>query len=329
MPPPFATLQPGATIGVIAPAGPAKADAVARVPGLIEAMGYAPRVYPGCHERLPFLAGDDSRRRQDLESAFLDPEIDAVFCLRGGYGSGRLLDKIDWPAVLAHAKPFVGYSDITALQAQFTNAGIITFHGPMLTSDLIDSPHSPDELGFGILRTGLAAGTTWQPAREAPVFSAPGRAVGKLVGGNLSLVVSLLGTPYALDLRDAILFLEEVGEAPYRIDRLFQQLRLTGALNQVRGFVLGRFNEAANPADVVADYLAPLGKPVLGGWPAGHGPFNTLLPLGGQVEIDATRGTITFLQTLLAAAPDAPPAAEALAAGPPPATPPEAFKPRE
>jgi len=304
MPSPFATLQPGATIGVIAPAGPATADAVARVPGLIESMGYVPRLFPGCHERLPFLAGDDSRRRQDLEAAFLDPEINAVFCLRGGYGSGRLLDRINWPAVFAHAKPFVGYSDITALQSQFSNAGIVTFHGPMLTSDLINSPHSPDELGFGILRTGLSAGTTWQPTREAPVFSAPGRAIGKLVGGNLSLVVSLLGTPYALDLRDAILFLEDVGEAPYRIDRLFQQLRLTGALNQVRGFVLGRFNEAANPAEVVADYLAPLGKPVLGGWPAGHGPFNTLLPLGSPVEIDASRGTITFLQTLLGAAPD-------------------------
>lgn len=302
---PLPTLRPGALIAVVAPAGPAPAEAVARVPAVIESMGYRARLYPGCHERLPFLAGPDARRRQDLMDAFADPEIDAVFCLRGGYGSGRLLDQIDWQAVLSRPKPFIGYSDITALQAQFTNAGLVTFHGPMLTSDLVRSTLSPEAHGYGILRDGLVAGTVWQPALEPSLLTVPGRASGKLVGGNLNLIVSLLGTPYALDLRDSLLFLEEVGEAPYRVDRFLQQLRLSGALALPRGFVLGRFSDAESPADVLADYLTPLGKPVLGGWPAGHGPGATVLPLGADVTIDAHTGTLTFLQTVLAPAPAA------------------------
>ena len=299
---PFAPLVPGATLGVIAPAGPAPAEAVAQVPALIERMGYVPRLFPGCHERLPFLAGSDARRRQDFMDAFTDPGIDAVICLRGGYGSGRLLDQIDWPVVFAHKKLFIGYSDISALQAQFTNAGLVTFHGPMLTSDLIRSPYTPEELGYDLFRTGLSAGTTWKPDLEPSLFTQAGRTSGKLVGGNLSLITSLLGTPYALDLRDAVLFLEEVGEVPYRIDRYLQQLRHAGALDQVRGFVLGRFNDAESPADVLAEYLTPLRKPVLGGWPAGHGVGARVLPLGVPVEVDATAGALTFLETVIAPA---------------------------
>lgn len=284
---------------MVAPAGPAPAEAVARVPDVVERMGYVPRLYPGCHERLPFLAGDDARRKRDFTDAFCDPSVAAVVSMRGGYGSGRLLDQLDWPLLFSHAKPFVGYSDLTALQAQFTNAGLITFHGPMLTSDLIHSPFSPEELGYRILREGLVAGTTWKPALEPALFSHPGRTSGKLVGGNLTLVASLLGTPYALDVRDAILFLEEVGEVPYRVDRYLQQLRLSGMLADARGFVIGRFNGADSPADVLAEYLAPLGKPVLGGWPAGHGEGARLLPLGAQVEINADAGTLTFLETVV------------------------------
>ncbi len=297
---PLPTLSPGALVGVIAPAGPAPAEAVARIPATLEAMGYRARLYPSCHARKGFLAGDDDMRAHDLEAAFSDPEIAAVFSVRGGYGSGRVLDRVAWPRLVAHAKPFVGYSDLTALHAQFTNAGRIVFHGPMLASDLVDSPIPPAKLGFDILREGLGAGTRWAPAPETALFGCPGVAKGPVVGGNLSLIASLVGTPYALDVRGAILFLEEVSEAPYRVDRLLQQLRYAGVLGEAKGFLLGRFSGADSPAEVLADYLAPLRRPVLSGWPAGHGPGAQILPLGARVMMDASAGTLTFLQDVLA-----------------------------
>ncbi len=297
---PVPTLPRGSLVGVIAPAGPAPAEAVARIPGLLEGMGYHARLYPSCHARKGFLAGDDDLRARDVEAVFADPEIAAVFSVRGGYGCGRLLDRISWPRLLAQAKPFVGYSDLTALHAQFTNAGRIVFHGPMLASDLVDSPIPPDTLGFHILREGLGAGARWAPALETALFHHPGRAEGPVVGGNLSLIASLVGTPYALNVRGAILFLEEVGEAPYRVDRLLQQLRHAGVLAEASGFLLGRFSGAESPTEVLADYLAPLGRPVLSGWPAGHGPGATVLPLGARAMMDAAAGTLTFLQDVLA-----------------------------
>lgn len=300
---PLSVLPQGALIGVIAPAGPAPDGTVARIPATLAAMGYRARIYPGCHARSGFLAGGDDIRARDLEAAFADPEVAAVFSLRGGYGSGRLLDRLSWPRILKSAKPFIGYSDLTALHAQFTNAGAIAFHGPMLASDLVDSPFPPERLGFDILRTGLVAGTTWSPVRETVLLQLPGLAEGRVVGGNLSLIASLVGTPYALDVRDAILFVEEIGEAPYRVDRLFQQLRHAGVLAGARGFLLGRFSGADSPAGVLADYLAPLGRPVLGGWPAGHGAGARILPLGARVAMDASAGTLTFLQDVLAPGP--------------------------
>ncbi|MBM3874167.1 MAG: LD-carboxypeptidase [Verrucomicrobia bacterium] len=299
---PLPTLPPGALVGVVAPAGPAPEEKIARIPATLEAMGYRARLYPSCQARKGFLSGDDALRATDLEAAFTDPEIAAVFSVRGGYGSGRLLDRVAWPRLLAQPKPFVGYSDLTALQAQFTNAGRIVLHGPMLASDLVDSPVPPDQLGFGILRNGLRAGTRWAPAREASLFSLPGTAEGRVIGGNLSLIASLLGTPYALDVRGGLLFLEEIGEAPYRVDRLLQQLRHAGVLAEARGFILGRFSGTESPADVLADYLAPLGRPVLSGWPAGHGPGAQILPLGAHVTMDASAGSLTFRQDVLAPA---------------------------
>jgi muramoyltetrapeptide carboxypeptidase len=283
----------------VAPAGPAPAEAVERAPAALAALGYRCRIFPGCRERLGFLAGTDERRCADLQSAFADPGIDAVLCLRGGYGSGRLLDRIEWRKLLAHPKPFIGYSDITALHAAFSNAGRISFHGPMLASDLMSPSHPVESLGLGVLREGLPAGTLWRPQLESALLHRPGTAAGRLVGGNLSLLCSLLATPWALDIRDGVLFLEEVGEAPYRIDRLLNQLRLAGALEQARGFLLGSFSGSEDPSDVLAHYLGSLDKPVLGGWPAGHLPRNTLLPLGARVLLDADRGSLQFLETVL------------------------------
>ena len=305
---PFKALAPGAVVAIVAPAGPAPADAVARVPALIASMGWTPKLFPGCHERLDYLAGDDACRLRDLHAAFADPEVAAIFCLRGGYGSGRLLDRIDVDLLARHAKPLLGYSDITALHALLSNRGIASLHGPMPTSDLLDAADIVDAAGppgFSPLARGWQRGDVLAPARNAAPFAGPGRVEGRLVGGNLSIIASLLGTPWALDVRDAILFLEDIGEAPYRIDRLLLQLRLAGVLDAARGFVLGSFSDAAFPGPTLQEYLAPLGKPVLGGWPAGHCRPNLLLPLGVQVALDADAGTLTLLDDVIvpAAAP--------------------------
>jgi muramoyltetrapeptide carboxypeptidase len=259
-------------------------------------------MFPGCQARSGFLAGDDDCRLNDLHAAFADPDIKAILCLRGGYGSGRLLDRIDWALIEANAKPLIGYSDITALHAQLSNRGIPSFHGPMLTSDLVGECDPLTRCALDVLRTGLPEGLCLAPKLGRMPLRIGGQARGKLVGGNLSLIATLMGTPYALDVAGSILFLEDVSEAPYRVDRLLLQLRLGGVLDQAKGFLLGGFTGSDEPADaVLRDYLLPLGKPVLGGWPAGHCQPNTLLPLGVQVQLDADLGTVTLLEAAIAA----------------------------
>jgi muramoyltetrapeptide carboxypeptidase len=299
--PAFAALKPGQSIGIVAPAGPASAEAVAAAPAALQALGYEVRLFPACHARDGFLAGDDAVRLADLHAAFSDPEIAAIVCLRGGYGSGRLLDRIDWDLLARHAKPFVGYSDITALHAQFSNRGIPSFHGPMLTSDLAKPEcDALTTASLAALRDGWRAGDLLAPALGPAALRIGGRVDGRLVGGNLSLIAALMGTPWALNVRDAILFIEDVSEEPYRVDRLLLQLRLGGLLDQARGFVLGGFTGCEQAPDaVLRDYLLPLGKPVLGGWPAGHCQPNTLLPLGTHVTLDADSGHIELGEDLI------------------------------
>jgi muramoyltetrapeptide carboxypeptidase len=298
----FPALLPGQTIGVIAPAGPATAEALACAPAVLEVMGYRVKMFPGCQARSGFLAGDDNCRLNDLHAAFIDPQVSAILCLRGGYGSGRLLDRIDWALIEANAKPLIGYSDITALHAQLSNRGIPSFHGPMLTSDLVGECDPLTRGALDVLRTGLPEGYCLEPELGRMPLRIGGQAHGKLVGGNLSLIAALMGTPYALDVSGSILFLEDVSEAPYRVDRLLLQLQLGGLLEQAKGFLLGGFTGSDEPADeVLRDYLLPLSKPVLSGWPAGHCQPNTLLPLGVQVALDADLGTVTLLEAAIAA----------------------------
>jgi len=279
----------GSTIGVIAPAGPAAPEAVAAIGPWLAARGFRSQVFAGCRERCDYLAGEDPVRLADLHAAFADPAVDAILCMRGGYGSARLLDKIDYDLIRRHAKPFVGYSDITALHCAFARAaGMAGIHGPMLTSDLLDAEDatSADAL-FRMLAGGLVSGTDL-PSGEARLATlAGGSAHGPLVGGNLSVLCSLLGTPWAVDTRDAILFIEDIGEEAYRIDRLLTQLRLAGKLDAAAGFLIGNFSNAGDPAEVICALLAPLGKPILAGWPSGHCHPNYPLPINVAVLLDA------------------------------------------
>ncbi|MCX7172910.1 MAG: LD-carboxypeptidase [Proteobacteria bacterium] len=290
-------ITPGATIGVIAPGGPASNEAIDAITPWLMNRGYQARLFPACRERRAYLAGNDQERLADLHAAFSDPAIAAIICMRGGYGSARLLDKIDYALVKRHAKPFVGYSDITALHTAFAqNAGMASIHGPMLTSDLVDDEDgtSADAL-FRLLSNGLAPGSDL-PCGDAKLSNLVGGiAQGRLAGGNLSVLCSLLGTPWAVDTRDTILFIEDCGEPSYRVDRLLTQLRLAGKLDEAAGFLIGSFSDADDPGAVIRELLIPFGKPILAGWPAGHCKPNYPLPLNVEIILDTDAKRLTVV----------------------------------
>jgi muramoyltetrapeptide carboxypeptidase len=295
----FRALQPGSLVGIIAPAGPATPEHLLQVPPLFARQALRVRLYPGCHHHEGYLAGPDAQRLADLHAAFDDDEVQAIVCLRGGYGSMRLLDGVDVGLIQRKPKLLVGYSDITALHALLHEAGVPSLHAPMPASDLVRAGHEDDaQAFFALLKGGLVAGTVMQ-AGEGSTLRRAGVADGALVGGNLSLVAALCGTPWAVKAQGAVLFLEDVNEEPYRVDRLMCQLRLAGVLDAASGFLIGSFTEEASPHSVLAEYLHRLNKPVLDGWPAGHGTPNRALPIGVRVRLDAGAGTLMVMDDLL------------------------------
>jgi muramoyltetrapeptide carboxypeptidase len=300
---PLRHLRPGDRVAVIAPAGPPAPERMALVEPLLARYGLRAKVYPSCHARhaqYDFLAGDDALRMADLYAAFADDEVSAVFCARGGYGCTRLLDALDFSRLMAHRKPFVGYSDITALHAVLQARGELSFHAPMPASDLVVEGAEDDaDALFALLMNPLRAGHVFAPTLLEGAWHVGGRASGRLVGGNLSLIAALAGTRWALDARGAIVFIEDVSEALYRVDRLLTQLRQCGLLDAAAGFLLGSFTEDDDPVTVLREHFASSGKPVLAGWPAGHGRPNRALPLGARVTLDAGAGTLTLQDAVL------------------------------
>lgn len=293
----IAPLRPGATLGVIAPAGPPKPGTLEQVPALLAAQGYRAKIFPGCAGpvELGFLAASDEQRLADLHAAFADPEVDAVLCLRGGYGCARLLDRIDAELLLRHPKLLIGYSDISSLHGLRDRLGLVGLHAPMPASDLLHPDAAADaEALFGLLQRGLKPGDVIAPTCAPHPLSQGKTASGRLIGGNLAVFTALLGTPWAPKAMGSILFFEDIAEEPYRVDRLLAQLRLAGVLDAASGFLIGSFSEAESPDVVLADYLRPLAKPVLAGWPSGHGRPNQTLPLGLRVNMDVAQRRLTL-----------------------------------
>jgi muramoyltetrapeptide carboxypeptidase len=289
----LAPLPAGSLIAVIAPAGPPRPGQLASVAPLYARHGYRVRLYPGCEQATGYLAGPDATRLADLHAALADDEVAAIHCLRGGYGAMRLLPDIDATLVRRSRKLLVGYSDITALHALWCREGLPSLHAPMPASDFSQPGREGDEAAlFALLKQGLQPGQLLppDPGLDAEGLRHPGRAEGLLVGGNLSLIAALLGTPWAWPAQGSILFLEDVSEELYRVDRLLMQLRLAGVLDAVSGIVLGSFTESESPTALLRELLLPLcqrrGLPLLGGWPAGHGTPNRPLPLGLKLQLD-------------------------------------------
>ncbi|NIF17939.1 LD-carboxypeptidase [Pantoea sp. Cy-639] len=295
-------LPDNARFAIVAPAGPARLD-TDKARQWFESRGYQCRIYPGALQADGYLAGSDEQRLQDLHDAFRDPAIDAIVCMRGGYGSMRLLDRLDFDLIRRHPKPLVGYSDITALHCALSrHAGLVTFHGAMLNADLLGGKQEPTERSFLEQLGGrLGQGDAIVHPAVYPLSSVvPGEAVGRLVGGNLSLLGATLGTLAEVDTRDSILFIEDVNEPLYRVDRLLTQLRLAGKLEGVRGVLVGDFAGITVTAlsPLLLDIFGPLGVPVLAGWRSGHCDPNVCLPLGARVRLDSTAQSLRLAQAL-------------------------------
>lgn len=294
-------LEPGSVVALVAAAGPIPEGGVERAMERVRALGWEPAAGRYCRGRRGYLSGSDAERAADLNDALRDPAVDAVWFLRGGYGTMRILDDIDWPALARHPKPLIGYSDNTAVHLGANAVGVVAFHGP--------HPHTPEFPDFA--RDGLVRVlTSTEAAGELPFPEgwpraetlAGGTAEGPLVGGNLSLLSSLMGTPYAVQPEGALLFIEEVGEHPYRLDRMLSHLKLAGVLDAVSGIVIGGITEAPGDdgdrvsREVLHDRLGNLGIPVAAGFPFGHIDDNWTLPVGVRARLDADAGSLSLLE---------------------------------
>lgn len=280
-------------MGVIAPAGPFDRPTFEKGLAVIAAR-YTPIVAPDIFASHRYLAGDDARRLAELRSAL---GLDAIFCARGGYGAHRLLPSLS-PADL-RPQALVGFSDITALHALWQCAGVRSLHAPVLTQ-LGNQPNDVVERLFATLESSAPP-----PPLTGTGALNEGTAEGPLLGGNLSVFTRLIGTPFMPALDGAVLLVEDVGERPYRLDRMFMHLKLSGAFERIAGFALGEFTgcdekEAAyGPVDVLGELIVATKKPCVLGLPVGHGAVNQPVPLGARVRIDTASAKLSFLEGLV------------------------------
>lgn len=282
-------IRPGETVGVVSPSGPFEPERLQPALRYLSDRGYRVREGRSLHARERYLAGSDAARADELNAMFIDPEVRAIFAARGGYGSGRILDLVDYGTIAREPKALVGFSDTTALQlALLARTGLVTYSGVTLCADVGEAGMAPE-----------TEETLWQ-ALEARRFGPVeglqvlrgGTVKGTLIGGCLSLVASMVGTPYMPSLSGALLFLEDVNEAPYRVDRMLNHLRMAGILHQVGALLFGRFEgcdperETEGPVEVVLEALADqVDCPVYAGLPYGHGAGRRVLPVGLEAEV--------------------------------------------
>jgi muramoyltetrapeptide carboxypeptidase len=273
----------------------------------LEALGFEVRVGEHARARHGFFAGADAERAADLAAMFAAPDIAGIFCYTGGWGTPRLLPLLDYAAIRRQPKVLIGYSDVTALlNAVHQETGLITFHGPMAAWDI--RPWTLEQLKRVLMSAAPVGTLTNPPTGEAELVNRDyriltlrgGKARGRLAGGNLTMIASLMGTPWELDTRGAILFLEDVHEAFYRVDRMLTQLRLGGKLDQLAGVVFGYCSECPTDApsfsfeEILAEYFSPLGVPACAGLAFGHLKEKLTLPIGLEATLDADAGTLTI-----------------------------------
>ncbi|GAB3791808.1 LD-carboxypeptidase [Spirosoma humi] len=307
-----ARLRPGDTIGLCCPAAPAYSrETVQIAQESLQALGFKTVVGPHVYDRYGYLAGRDADRASDLHAFFNDRSVSAIMAIHGGWGCARLLPLLDYDLIQRNPKILIGYSDVTALLlAIYAKTGLVTFHGPVASATFngytvdwfkrlllegeVLTMHNPTEKGDNLTLT-----------QDRITTIKPGLARGRLVGGNLTVLSHLIGSPYLPDWKNTILFLEDTHEDIYRMDRMFTQLKLSGILNQIAGFVFGKCSDCGPGSgygsltleDVLTEYIIPLDKPAYAGAMIGHIRDKFTVPLGIDAEIDATAGTIRLLES--------------------------------
>lgn len=294
-----ALLARGARVALVAPAGPLRDRAdLDRAVANVQSFEWEAVVGEHVLEREGYLAGSDANRLADLNRFARDATIDAIWCIRGGYGALRLLDELDYDVWRRHPKTLIGYSDVTALHAAIArHAGVITLHGPTARAELTDFSRAS-------LRAALVDGTNPCGVAANALTLRSGRSTGRLVGGNLALVSSLIGTPYAPSFEGAILVLEDVNESVYRLDRMLTQLRLSGALARLSAIAFGQFTDIPDDdategrplLDLLEEVASRSSVPCLANVPVGHVADQWTVPLGATAELDADNKTLIVLR---------------------------------
>jgi muramoyltetrapeptide carboxypeptidase len=304
-------LQIGDTIGIVSPASPCYGDKKQKLErGIqhLQSKGYKIKLGQFVRKEFGYLAGKDNERLSDLSSMFQDPAVKAIFVSRGGFGTSRLLDQLDYASIQKNPKIFMGYSDITAIQcALLKKCNIVSFSGPMVAPEFGDNINPKTDLYcWDILTRSQTFSFGPEIFGLTPKVYNSGTALGQLICGNLSVICSLLGTGYLPSFKNAILVLEDVGEDVYKIDRFLNQLKLAGVFEQLNGLVLGQFTFCENGLDskspsfpiehVFDEYFSNLTIPVMGNFPYGHDKKKFTLPMGIKVELDSTHGILKMLE---------------------------------
>ncbi len=292
-------LQKGDHIGIVAPAGPIDIEKLKAAVPFLEQLGLRVVLGKYVQKTNGYLAGTDQERLDDLHDMFANPSIKAIFCARGGYGTGRIASKLDYELIKNNPKIFWGYSDITYLHTSIRQkTGLVTFHGPMATSDIAKDDF--DELTASRFNQLFDPEAFTYTEQISPLHViSPGKAEGELVGGNLSLIVSTLGTPFEMDTKGKIVLIEDIGEEPYKVDGMLNQLEVSGKLADAAGFVVGDFANAAPTLDssltlteVLNEYFHALNKPVLSGFKIGHCFPHVAVPLGVKASLSSNKKTL-------------------------------------
>lgn len=292
-------LAPGARVALVAPAGPLEPAQIEASVERCRSLGLEPILYPSAGARHRFLAGTDAARLEDLQNAFDDPATDAIWALRGGYGTLRILDRLDLARQLRDPVPFIGFSDNTTLHLRHAALGVGSFHGPHPNAGF---PPETEESFRRVLFRAEPPGSL--PRREqdpAPRTLVQGRVEAPLIGGNLALVAALLGSPDSPRARGKILFLEEVGEPAYRVDRLLLQLERAGVTDGLAGLAFGRFTDPPEDdlhpaADVLEEFARRLDVPAVMDLPFGHVEHNWTLPVGARARLDADTASLELIE---------------------------------
>lgn len=286
-------LKPGDTIGIVAPAGPFDSEKFMKGKTVLESMGFQTFFDEGIFQKHGFLAGTDIQRTDQLNRLFADPTVQAIACARGGYGSIRILSFLDFETIQKHPKIFLGFSDISALlSVLYDQCGLVTFHGPVVTTLA-----KATEKTIMAMKTALTSDAPLELTPEDGKVIKPGVCSGLVAGGNLTTLCHLVGTPYAPNFKGKILLLEDVGEMPYRIDRMLTQMKLAGCFNGITGLILGVFEECGHLNEIVEIFnniFENANIPILAGFGMGHGEHNLTIPMGLGATLDTDKKRLLF-----------------------------------